>query len=169
MDFFSKNLEDTKNAAKKLLENISGDHNGRKTAVVVGLYGELGSGKTTFTQAVGSLLGVKESMASPTFVIEKIYKINSPTAAAFKNLSQFIHLIHIDAYRLESPEEIRRLGWSDLLADPQNLILVEWPERIAAAMPEKHTRIYLEHIDENTRKIIIQNQNQNQNGSGQKT
>ena len=63
-----------------------------ESATVAALQGELGAGKTTFTQEVGRILGVTENMHSPTFVIMKIYEIDWK---GFKNL------IHVDAYRIE--------------------------------------------------------------------
>ncbi len=113
-------------------------------AVVVGLYGDLGSGKTTFAQALAKLFGVTETVTSPTFVIEKIYKVNS---------SRFSHLIHIDAYRLESGKELERLGWKDILGDPKHLILIEWPERVADILPKETKKIHFTFVDETTRKI----------------
>ena len=100
--------------------------------MVVALQGDLGAGKTTFAQAVGLELGVNESMQSPTFVIEKIYEIDWN---GFKNL------IHIDAYRLEKDEELLHLGWQEIISEPENFILIEWPENVAGIIPENAKRI----------------------------
>ena len=97
-------------------------------ATVVTLSGDLGAGKTTFVQAAASALGVQESVQSPTFVIMQIYDIAASG-------SGFARLIHIDVYRLEGLRDIEMLGWKELVADPRNLIFVEWPERIAGAVP----------------------------------
>ena len=97
MKFISKSLEETKEAARFLLDAISTGEN----AVVVALRGDLGAGKTAFTQEAGKVLGITDRMQSPTFVIEKIYPI---LYRGFKNL------IHIDAYRLEKGEELEHLG-----------------------------------------------------------
>ena len=67
----SKNLRQTKEIAKNFIDKLTE----KKEATVVGLSGDLGSGKTTFTKFIASLLGVSENVTSPTFVIEKIYKI----------------------------------------------------------------------------------------------
>lgn len=95
-------------------------------ATVVALSGDLGAGKTTFAQAIARALGVEETVTSPTFVIEKIYELEG---------KKWQHLIHIDAYRLKDPHELEVLGWNEIIADPSNLILIEWPENIATIMP----------------------------------
>ncbi len=96
-------------------------------ATLVTLSGELGAGKTTFTQALAKALGVTDSVTSPTFVLEKIYEL--PETAPFQKL------VHIDAYRLDGGHELSALGFSDLLQNPENLIVLEWPERVPDALP----------------------------------
>lgn len=147
----SQSPEETRAAAEKLLKILEKQALSASAAVVVGLYGDLGAGKTTFTQYCGELLGIEETIASPTFVIEKIYKI-----AAANSAGNFSHLIHIDAYRIESEQEMKTLGWEKIVNDPKNLIVVEWPERIAGLMPANHIQVRFEHVDETTRKIEIQ-------------
>lgn len=95
-------------------------------ATVVTLSGELGAGKTTFTQGIARALGVEETVSSPTFVLEKIYTLEDKA---------FTHLIHIDAYRLNDEHELDVLGWSDIVSDPGNLIVLEWPERVSSRIP----------------------------------
>jgi tRNA threonylcarbamoyladenosine biosynthesis protein TsaE len=65
-------------------------------------------------------------------------------------------MIHIDAYRLEKSEELVKLGWEDIISDPRNIILVEWPERVADIMPDNADIIRFEFIDETTRDIEIE-------------
>lgn len=144
MEFLSKNVTQTAQIAFDFGAKLEPKE---RKATVVGLYGELGSGKTTFMKYLAEEFGIKETIQSPTFVIEKIYEL--------KNKS-FQHLIHIDAYRIEKEDEMINLGWQEIIADPSNLICVEWPERIAGVMPP-HTKIYFEHVDENSRKITINN------------
>ena len=123
----------------------------KDSATVVGLYGNLGAGKTTFTQIVAKTLGVEETVTSPTFVIEKIYRL---VASSQHQVARFENLIHIDAYRLEKSEELLHLGWQEIISDPKNLILIEWPERVADIMP-KHIQVKLTHISENSREIEV--------------
>ena len=142
MRHLSKSLEETNLIARDFLESIY--HIG--DSYVVALHGDLGAGKTAFTQEVGKILGVKENMHSPTFVIEKIYAIN------FKN---FKRLIHIDAYRLEKDSELLHLGWEELIREPENLILIEWPENVAKIIPKSAKKISFKFVDEKTREIEI--------------
>ena len=152
----SKSLEETRAVAEKLLEMLEKQAvSSGATATVIGLYGDLGAGKTTFAQYFGDLLGIEETIASPTFVIEKIYKIGGGKAAGAAE--HFLHLIHIDAYRIESEQEMKTLGWEKIAADQKNLILIEWPERIAGLMPADHIQVRFEHVDETTRIIEIKN------------
>lgn len=145
MEFLSKNVSETAEIASIFAKKLNSNTN---AASVIGLYGDLGSGKTTFMKYLAESFGLKEIIQSPTFVIEKIYEIES---------SQFNHLIHIDAYRIEKAEEMLNLGWLDIITDPKNLICIEWPEKISNIMPA-HSKIFFEHVDENTRKIKIEDE-----------
>lgn len=137
----STSLEQTKEAVRDFLQNLTSVPN---QATVVELIGNLGSGKTTFTQALAQELGITDTVVSPTFVIQKRYNI--PNHPLFKKL------IHIDAYRLENPDEILKLDWKEDLKHPENLILVEWSEKIQNHLPESK-QITFTFIDENTREI----------------
>ena len=105
-------------------------------ATVVVLQGELGSGKTAFAKALGKMMGINEHIVSPTFVIMKSYNID---------WKGFKKLIHIDAYRLESESELLSLGWNKLVANPEHLILIEWPERVESILPKDSRRIFFKH------------------------
>lgn len=142
MKILSKSLEETEKIARDFIEKEF--LRNESDAIIVGLYGDLGSGKTAFTQAVAKYLGVKEVVTSPTFVIEKIYKLKG---------GHFDHLIHIDAYRLKSGDELLRLGWEEIAKNPKNIIFVEWPERVAEILPNNIKKIYFFFINENTREI----------------
>jgi tRNA threonylcarbamoyladenosine biosynthesis protein TsaE len=133
----------------KLAETFAKDLTTRgsgKEATVVGLYGDLGSGKTTFTKILAQTLGVTDTLSSPTFIIMKSYELKAKTW----NL-----LYHIDAYRLESGIEMKKLGWNDIVKNPDNLIIVEWPERIKEVMPENHIRIDFVFVNDSEREITI--------------
>ena len=129
-----------------LLEQAGKEH--RNTATVIALSGELGAGKTTLTQETARVLGITENVISPTFVIFKKYSIKNETYR-WKNL------IHIDAYRLDSSAELFKLGWEELLADPENLIILEWPERVPECLTGDTVQVKLSHVDEETRQIEI--------------
>ena len=143
MKYTSKSLEETQKIAYDFLQNININNN---SATVVGLYGDLGAGKTSFTQGLSKVLGVEDNIVSPTFVIEKIYELTN---------QRFTHLIHIDAYRLENSKELLNLGWEKIISNRDNLIVVEWPEKVADIMPE-HIKINLKHSEnQNYRDIEV--------------
>ena len=149
MKIVSKSVAVTKQFAREFVEKIS------KTAppavaaggaTIVGLYGNLGSGKTTFVQCVAEILGVAEHVTSPTFIIVKSYKLQ---------VTSFKSLIHIDAYRLKSGVELSKLGFEELLHNPANIIIVEWADKVADILPLNHIKLRFEFINETTRKIIF--------------
>ena len=98
-----------------------------KKAAIVALRGELGAGKTTFMQALARELGILEPVQSPTYVLMKSYPIS---------FERFTTLVHIDAYRLENPEEFAALNPSIFLDDPRALVCIEWPERLGNTLPQ---------------------------------
>jgi tRNA threonylcarbamoyladenosine biosynthesis protein TsaE len=143
MQIITHSEKDNLEVAKNFLENISP----KDKAVVVGLYGNLGAGKTAFTKAIAKNFGVEDTITSPTFVIEKIYELTN---------QKFKHLIHIDAYRLEKEQELVSLGWNEITGDPENIIFIEWPERVIGIIPE-HIKIQFTTLpDENSRQIDIE-------------
>jgi tRNA threonylcarbamoyladenosine biosynthesis protein TsaE len=114
-------------------------------ATVLGLSGELGAGKTTFVQALARVLGVTESVTSPTFVIARFYPL--PTS------SLFTRLVHVDAYRIESLSELDPIGMDDIFRDPNNLVVVEWPEKIAPRLPLSVQYLRFAVVSETTRLV----------------
>lgn len=144
MKNISNSLEDTRNTAFKFASKLIKEDR----ATVVLLQGDLGSGKTTFAQELGRIVGVNENMHSPTFVIMKVYSIN------FNNYKK---LIHIDAYRIEKEEELLHLGWNEFIKEPENLILIEWPERVPKIIPNSAKIVKLTFINENSREIEYEN------------
>lgn len=123
----------------------------RTGAAVVGLYGNLGSGKTAFVKKIGKNLGIKEKIISPTFIIMKKYAIPSSRRKKF-NLNE---IIHIDAYRLGGHEEILKLNWPEIIKNRKSAVFIEWPERVKKAMPKNAWKIHLSFIDEKKRKVKI--------------
>ncbi len=117
-------------------------------AVVVALKGDLGAGKTTFSKEFAKLIGVKEEIVSPTFVLMKIYDMES---------KGFKKYIHIDAYRFANEKELSSLGWDDLISDESHLIFIEWPEMVSGLIPDNAIRLSFEHGErENERKLSIE-------------
>ncbi|MGQ9708370.1 MAG: tRNA (adenosine(37)-N6)-threonylcarbamoyltransferase complex ATPase subunit type 1 TsaE [bacterium] len=113
---------------------ILGERLGRflKAGMVVGLYGELGSGKTTLIKGFARGLGVKETVKSPSFVIITEYQGRIP-------------VYHIDLYRIRSPKEFIEIGLDSYLG-ADGVCLVEWAERAEELLPEKSIRVHLSVI-----------------------
>ncbi len=128
-----------------------------KKAIVVGLIGNLGSGKTTFAQGFAKGLGIKENITSPTFVLMKVYslpaRLRYDEVVAGERVTRYSYLIHIDAYRLEKSKDLLDLGFKNLVRDPKNIILIEWADRIKKILPKNCLKIKFEHMDKNKRKI----------------
>lgn len=106
---------------------------------VLGLQGNLGSGKTTFLQGFAKGLGIKEKVLSPTFVIMK----------------RFGNFYHIDCYRLKNEKDILELGFREVISDPKNIVAIEWPEKIKKILPETTIYIKFRFVSDKTREIIF--------------
>ncbi|MFH1575769.1 MAG: tRNA (adenosine(37)-N6)-threonylcarbamoyltransferase complex ATPase subunit type 1 TsaE [Candidatus Nealsonbacteria bacterium] len=111
----------------------------RDKAIVVGLRGDLGGGKTTFLQGFTKGLGIKEKVLSPTFII----------------MRRRGNFYHIDAYRLQGTRDLLKLGFKKNLADPKNVVVVEWADKIKKIMPSHTVWIDFDFVDKNKRKITI--------------
>lgn len=147
MKKIAHNLEELVEIAKNFLENIEPT---ASRATIIGLHGDLGSGKTAFVKVSAVLLGVAENVTSPTFLIEKKYRLPQKAGGGY-----FKQLIHIDAYRLSSGSDLLKLDWQNIVSDPLNLIVVEWPEIVQDILPADYKRINFQFIDENMREIEI--------------
>jgi tRNA threonylcarbamoyladenosine biosynthesis protein TsaE len=141
METLCRGLEAMQAYAANFTQNAAPHKEG---AYVVGLQGDLGSGKTTFVQGMAKALGIKDPVTSPTFVIMKTYPLES---------QKFSRLVHIDAYRLTNSEELEKLGFKDIIRDLENFVVIEWPENVAEALPKDATKLSLRFIDENTRGV----------------
>lgn len=115
-------------------------------AVVVALHGDLGAGKTTLVQALGKLLGITETITSPTFTIMKGYETTDEV---------FTHLIHMDAYRIDDIAELGPLRFEEILTTPNTLFCIEWAEKITSALPPGVINLTLEIADENSRTVQL--------------
>ncbi len=121
---------------------------GQKGALVIGLEGDLGGGKTTFLQGFSKGLGIKQKITSPTFVIMRRYKIQN-TRYKIQNF------YHIDCYRISKPKEILDLGFKKIVSTPRNIVAIEWADRIRKILPKKVIIIKFEFVDKTTRKISL--------------
>lgn len=144
MKKITNSLEETQAFAKEWIKTLTET---KDQAIVVGLYGNLGAGKTAFTKCLAKELGIEIPVTSPTFVIQKIYE----TKHAFLK-----RLIHIDAYRLNSGRELQDLNFEEIVNNKNNIVVIEWPENVKEILPDDHIKIYCEFIDENTRQFDVQ-------------
>jgi tRNA threonylcarbamoyladenosine biosynthesis protein TsaE len=145
-----KNVEDTKKFAEEFLQMV---FDGDREQNVILLQGELGAGKTTFSQFLLEAIGAEGPFTSPTFVIMKKYEVRSP-ASYLKNI------YHLDCYRVDV-ESVLDLSWEEIVADKNNLVLVEWPEKIKNILPEKYWLLKFEYGDDKNIRIIEINENEN--------
>ncbi|HWO89751.1 MAG TPA: tRNA (adenosine(37)-N6)-threonylcarbamoyltransferase complex ATPase subunit type 1 TsaE [Gemmatimonadales bacterium] len=111
---------------------------------VIALSGELGSGKTTLVQAIAQGLGVELPVTSPTFALVQRY--DSPGGPMY----------HVDAYRLKPGDDVRDLGFDEMLSEPGAVVCVEWPERLGDAAPPFTHRLRLEHNGDEARRLTVE-------------
>ena len=144
---YSASARKTQKIAQKLAQKIIKSKFRQKNALIIGLQGELGSGKTTFIQGFAKEFGVKRHITSPTFLIIRSYKLK---AISYKLL------YHIDTYRIEKIKELNNLDFKKIIADPTNVVLIEWAEKIKRSLPKNTLWIKFEHGQkENERTIIL--------------
>ncbi len=118
-----------------------------KGGEILALIGDLGAGKTTFTQGLAKALGVKGRVNSPTFTVMKLYKTKHQT---IKNL------VHIDAYRLSNSLDLEAIGWSDF-HDPKSVVVIEWADKIIDILPKQTVWLKFAVKGANGRSITVKN------------
>ena len=121
----------------------------KKAAFVIALEGDLGGGKTTFLQGFARGLRIKEKILSPTFVIMRRFKIRRKSC-------QFANFYHIDCYRIGKPKEILDLGFKKIISDPENIIAIEWADRIKNFLPKNALVLKFKFINKLNRKIVLE-------------
>ena len=133
-------VDETHTLAKELAKILTAGN-------ILALSGELGSGKTTFTQGLAKALGIDQRITSPTFLIVKQYRVEKHPSIKT--------LYHVDLYRIESEADIEGIGLSEMMKDPQGLTVIEWPEKLGKYLPDKRIDIKFKFIDESQREINI--------------
>ena len=142
MIFESKSAAETYKIADKILNKI-------KPGSVIALLGDLGAGKTTFTQGFAKALKIEERVGSPTFKLVSEYECNP------------YKLYHIDVYRLKNSSEFLNIGGEEYLSSKNSYTLIEWADIIKDILPIDTIKIKLSRIkeDKNIRKINVQGLN----------
>jgi tRNA threonylcarbamoyladenosine biosynthesis protein TsaE len=146
MNLTTSSSAETKNIGAEFAERILGAGKSSR-ATVVALNGELGAGKTTFIQGFFKGLGLRRVPASPTFIIMRRAELKK---------GPFRNVYHLDAYRLESGQELQALQFQETLANPENLILIEWADKVKDILPRAVIKIRFAHgREENSRRITL--------------
>lgn len=135
--YISRSAVETKEIAASLSQEVT---QGR----IISLSGNLGAGKTVFVQGFAQGLGIKEKIISPTFVLIRQHK--TPKAG--------IILYHIDLYRIENSEDFKLIGLEEILSNPNNIILIEWAEKIDNLLPKNTLKIKIEKREDNNARLI---------------
>ena len=134
--FEVRSVEETWALARELAKEL-------KPGDVVCLEGDLGAGKTTFTQGLAAALGVPGRVTSPTFCIVQEH-------AGARAL-----LVHMDLYRLTGEDDVLAIGWEDYLARGA-IFVIEWPERAGTLIPTSARHLVFRHMEgEENRQIAV--------------
>lgn len=118
----------------------------KEGAYLIALSGDLGAGKTTFVQMLSKILGIRETVQSPTFVLARSYTTNVLWPK---------RVLHIDAYRLEGADALRALAWEKEILNEETLILLEWPECVAPLVPSPDMTITFSVTDDRRREAMV--------------
>ena len=142
MIFYSKSPLKTKQIALILAKKLKGGE-------ILALEGDLGGGKTTFAKGLAKALGLKKLIASPSFLIMKVYNIKKGRIKKF---------CHIDVYRLKNNKEIEGLGLVDYINKKDTVTVIEWADKINKYLKKfKKITILFKFVDKNQRRISILN------------
>lgn len=134
-EIITKNARETAKVGERLV--------GERSPLVC-LYGDLGSGKTTFTQGFARGLGINTRLLSPTYIIVRRYE-----------LPKKLFFFHVDLYRVKSEHEIEGLGLLEILNDPDASIIIEWADRLGDLLPKERTDIRFSVLNDGRHKITI--------------
>lgn len=137
-----KTEKETQTFARNLAKSLKGGE-------IIALEGDLGAGKTTITQYIAKAFGVKENVTSPTFVLMKVYTVES---RKYK-VSQ---LVHVDCYRLDDPQELFYLGIEEYMNNKESVVVIEWADKIKDYLKKFKKVIWIKiKLQKNVRKITL--------------
>src|SRR3972149_1887935 len=142
MEVKTSSSRQTQKIAQKLAKSLNGGE-------VIALFGDLGAGKTVFVQGLASGLGIKRRIISPSFVFMRTY----PIILSHQTLTFY----HLDLYRGQNMADLTSLGRGEIFS-PDSIVVLEWAERIKESLPQKRIDVFIEVVDEKTRRIAIKRQ-----------
>ncbi len=128
-------LSQAESAARQIAKKIKGGE-------IYGLIGSLGSGKTTFTKALGKALGIRQTISSPTFIMMQQFEMPD---------SRFFY--HLDLYRVKNFQEVKGLGITEWWGHPKTITVIEWADKILPDLPKNTNLIYLHRDNKATDQI----------------
>jgi tRNA threonylcarbamoyladenosine biosynthesis protein TsaE len=146
MRYISKSPAQTQKIGLKLAKKLKGGE-------ILGLIGDLGSGKTCFVKGLASGLGVKRTITSPTFIFLRVLPINKKRGGSKKRGVKF--LIHLDLYRLTNKRGLENIIPLDFFNKKNVVTVVEWAERIRGSLPKKASYIKFKVLRGNQREIVF--------------
>ena len=157
MEIITKSASQTQKLGEKIGRDL-------KPPVVIALYGDLGSGKTTFIQGLAKGLGIKKRITSPTFVFIRQYEISLPRSpfghlgggeATTSTPARCDVFYHVDLYRIEKKDKVQNLGLEEIFSESQAVVAIEWAEKIKEILPKKRINLWFNYLNQNERKVII--------------
>lgn len=134
--YITNSREETVSLGKRFAEEL-------KKGDFLAFYGNLGSGKTTFIQGLAQGLGVKRRVISPTFIIQRRYSLKNG------------NFYHMDLYRTGSINDLLGIGIDEILGLEDNIIALEWAEKMEGLLPKKRIEFHFKYLDEDKRRIVI--------------
>jgi tRNA threonylcarbamoyladenosine biosynthesis protein TsaE len=137
MEIQLHSTEDTKKLAFKLAKEL-------KSGDALALYGDLGSGKTTFVRYLAEALNTVSRVQSPTFVILREYKVD---------LNNIKKIYHLDLYRLVSASDVEELGFQEIINEAASILCVEWPDLIEHLLPKTTKKIHFKYLGTEDREV----------------
>ncbi len=156
-ELFSQNTEQTQRVAQRLGELVRGGE-------LLLLDGQLGAGKTTFTQGLARGMNISATVSSPTFTLLKEYQVE-PRPASLAVAQQAVGfpaspssqkvLYHFDLYRLDDPDELYDLGFEEYIGS-SGVCVVEWADKVVGFWPDERLRIRLTFVDETRRHLLFE-------------
>jgi tRNA threonylcarbamoyladenosine biosynthesis protein TsaE len=146
MDFNRTIITQSSQETQKLGEQVAIAIKEGTCPRILCLYGELGSGKTTFVQGLAHGLGLTRTrLLSPTFIIVRRYDLQSS--------EKFFY--HMDLYRMNTPQDMQSLGLMEMFDNKDNYVAIEWPERLGDSLPQTRLDIWFQALSDGTHEVKL--------------